>query len=438
MVNENHHVQRDPSLCLNQHHRQDGRTTHLLCYYFMFLFPLALLISLLFIYSLLLLNSHLILRNNHAIRSFSLSRKEIESSSAAGIHSHIPSSSPLDENNSVLSYDIQINFTQTKGSLSRTLIVTSSDVQYKGILLNWMYSMKLLQIEDYLILCYDREIYDLVGDWNTHNGHGIFIQGCQTRNQKFQMRHQIAYHFLKNNYTIILTDCDCLWLQDFRLHWIQPYHGKVDVIGQIGTHPVDVYEKYGYAVCAGLLVLFPTQKTINFYQKLLKLFHGFEISSQQEIDDQSLINHLLESFNSLQYFNSTIHHLPSISEMQSSQRNKDFISSSSQRNSFLHLPNSSSSKLKLGLFPFNYFPRISQTSSSSRLTLHHYYQYYSQYCPMVWHLKPPFHHPSAYIYQLQRSNLFRLTPQWKDLTSFSQLADYFHSLDTFHTIENHC
>lgn len=30
MVNENHHVQRDPSLCLNQHHRHDGHTSSLL------------------------------------------------------------------------------------------------------------------------------------------------------------------------------------------------------------------------------------------------------------------------------------------------------------------------------------------------------------------------------------------------------------------------
>jgi hypothetical protein len=385
---------------------------------------LALFISILFLNYLL--NSSLISQENFRIKI-----------SSHGGSCYSPS---LNEKISLLFHGFEKKFNQTKSSVPQTLIVTSSDAQYRGILLNWMYSMKLLDIQEYLILCFDQKTFDLVGDWNDHYGHGILIQDCQSKNQKFEIRHQIANIILQNNDTVILSDCDSLWLQDFRSQWIQPFRRQVDLIAQIGTHPIDVSKRYGYAVCAGLMVLFPTHNTIRFYQKLLERFHEFELSSE-EIDDQSLINHLLESFHTLQPFDSKINHLPSISEMESSYRrnNGTLPPLHHPRDPFLHLPNSSSSNLQLGLFPFNSFPRI--LPSSDRLALQHYYRYFSQYCPSVWHLKPPFPHPSAHIYQLQQSKLFQLDSKWKDIKSFPQVQKYFHYLSMRSPIKNnedHC
>jgi hypothetical protein len=318
------------------------------------------------------------------------------------------------------------------------LILTSSNKGYKGLLLNWMFYLKIHNIEEYLVLCFDSETFDIVGDWRDDGGYGILIEDCLTRNQIYEVRHQVARILIEQGYTIILSDSDCLWLQNFLQNWMNLLTTQtIDIIAQIGTYPIDLYDKYGYTVCAGLMILFPTLNTRNFYQQLIEKFSELD-SSQEEIDDQFLINHLLDGMNSFHSFSPEI--LLPHSLLQSSSYRPNLLNSNHhQMKPFLHLSGYPSSQLNLSFFPFEYFPRISsKLSVASRLNLHHSYRFFSlHFCPFVWHMKPPHHHPSSSIYQLKRLKLFLLSPGWQDIHSFQERRFYFHQLiSKFQNVRN--
>lgn len=366
---------------------------------------------------------------------------------------------------------------------NKVIILTSSSWNYKDILINWMFQMKLLQINNYLVICYDSFIFKLVGNIE-RNGYGLLLENCcKSRNYYFWMRHFIAKILLTMNYTVILSDTDCIWLQDFRFNWIQFfYNSSFDMITQLGTYPSYIYNHYGVTICAGFMALFPTTNTKLFYELLLSIIQ-FLNENNLNYDDQFIINHILgeltvlNNFPNNLYLSSDHFHSKSISNTlsyniqpflhyklntfnQNNQLNNNnntntninrnnessFMSNLLLNHSYLRLFHSSSLQfLNLSFFPYSYFPRYyHQSKISTRFTMINSYKlHYEKYCPMVWHSKPP---SSSFttsesssssstsptillqIQQLKRIKLFYLDSNYKKIKTFQQLDKYFKLL----------
>lgn len=375
-------------------------------------------------------------------------KKEISSSSHPTLDTHLSSISYLQPSSfslflPIISKKLSSTSVSTDSSPAHPslVILTSANKHYHAILLNWMLYMRINSIFNYIILCFDQETYQLVGDIRHEDGYGILINDCLTRNHMYKIRHYIANILLNNNYTVVISDCDCIWLHDFRYNWIEQFSSspyQVDIITQIGRYPDHIFKKYGYTVCAGFMVLFPTNNTRLFYQDLLYTFMTrSESMNTSEYDDQYQINSLLDELQLIPKFSSSIYSIPSILEIQNFYRNKSSSSNSilraSQITPFIHHLNTTTTTfhnpIQLAFYPSNYFPRISSISSVSRLNIHSYYQYYSlQYCPLIWHLKPPSQHPSTYLYHLKKSNLFLLDSRWHEITRKDIRESYFEEL----------
>jgi hypothetical protein len=68
------------------------------------------------------------------------------------------------------------------------------------------------------------------------------------------------YALLLQDFHVIWSDSDCIWLHPFIHEWLIPNHQKYDILSQMGTFP-NVREGPGVMVCTGLLSIFPTDKS---------------------------------------------------------------------------------------------------------------------------------------------------------------------------------
>ena len=294
--------------------------------------------------------------------------------------------------------------------ISDFIVVTSSDWNYRGITINFVAHMYHIGVTNFIVLCHDKKTLSLIGDWE-NEGHGMLVSGCNSYNKIFQIRHRVAEVMLSNNLTVILSDGDCVWLQNFYASWILPYRYAVDVIAQMGRYPEGIFREYGAAACAGLLIVHPSPAGLAFYRRYISRM-------TLVVDDQVVLNAQLREHNAFQFDG----RLP-----QGSVGMTNFSPAADG----LHMPRSdSNATLRMAFLPHHKFPRVSL--STHDVGLFRIYGEYMRHDPLVWHIAPPKRaargaHPRIYL--LKVSGVFVPDSNWHTLTRWGQLELYMRSLD---------
>jgi hypothetical protein len=102
------------------------------------------------------------------------------------------------------------------------------------------------------------------------------------------LRTAITKSLLKYNRKIYLLDLDAIVVDKGLPEFIDtlPHH---DIVGQLGKFeiPLDVVKKFGFVICCGVLIINPSFKVANFFEK-------FFTRVVAELDDQVALNHFLE------------------------------------------------------------------------------------------------------------------------------------------------
>ena len=176
---------------------------------------------------------------------------------------------------------------------NKRIILTGADVNYRGIVMNWMAMMDNINITEYIVLCFSEDLLRIVGHWSD-GGHGILVSGCISFQEMAFMKFIAMNVLVKEGYVTTWSDCDCIWLQDFFPQWVYPYQDKVDVIGQRGNYPNRFVKKIGVALCTGLVVFFPTTNAVSVLKNVLDTIPSFNESNC----DQMLLNKVLTKMGS--------------------------------------------------------------------------------------------------------------------------------------------
>ena len=282
------------------------------------------------------------------------------------------------------------------------MMVTSSDWIYRGVLINWMSALARMGVSEYLVLCFGQRIYRLVGGDAASGGHGVLITGWGTVNNMFHTRHRVANVLLRLGYTVTLIDSDAVLLKPSLFStWVAPFEGKADIIAQMGRHPSTLAERNGAAVCAGFLTVYPTRKSILFYDYLF----AFTRNSTIQLDDQKAINLALEA--------SGAFHFPRkvqfVTNKSSELYGKVTLASSGDKEELL----------RLGFYPSAQFPRAEIDDKTWSV-------YATEHQPLIWHLlTKKSGNDKVYTMQyFQGVYVLDENEKWRELISFPQLKEY--------------
>ena len=184
-------------------------------------------------------------------------------------------------------------------SKNNSIVLTGGNWDYRGIVLNWIAHAENIGMTEYVVLCYGKQMYDLVGPWD-QGGHGILVRGCESRIEYMFMKILGLFHLVMAKYTVTWSDCDALWLRPAMENWILPQRGKVDILAQKALYPVDISSKFGSAVCTGLFTIYPTDVSINMMKNFL-MPAAYDATQKTLKSDQVLINRNLERVGSFRF-----------------------------------------------------------------------------------------------------------------------------------------
>jgi hypothetical protein len=168
---------------------------------------------------------------------------------------------------------------ESKQGVGKRIILTGGDGNYRGVVMNWMALMDNINVRDYIVLCFNETLFDVVGSWK-EGGHGIMVSGCISFQEMAFMKFIAMNVLVRAGYVTTWSDSDCIWLKDFFPQWIDPYASKVDMIGQRGGYPIRFVKLIGVSICTGLMTFFPTTKAISIFEKLLLYFELRSNASQ--------------------------------------------------------------------------------------------------------------------------------------------------------------
>lgn len=238
------------------------------------------------------------------------------------------------------------NYVSDKQPEQLVLVVTDWASRKKTI--NWMVYAERSNYTDYLIICLDQSVYNLLGSWR--NGL-LFPLEHENRLYKMQFRHHIIYEFLKLNVAIVYMDIDCvLFHPDALANWIYRYRSSADLIVQMGWFPNAIRSKYGAVACTGLFAAFPTSSSIAFFQNVSK-----KLFEDPGSDDQAVFNSYLVKFSAFGIMNTNIRNDRHPLEMNTTTL---AITGSNSKNS---------TSLKVGWLPYSLFPRVGYYFSQGEL-----------------------------------------------------------------------
>jgi hypothetical protein len=277
---------------------------------------------------------------------------------------------------------------ESKQGVDKRIILTGGDGNYRGVVMNWMALMDNINVRDYIVLCFNKTLFDVVGSWK-EGGHGVMVSGCISFQEMAFMKFIAMNVLVRAGYVTTWTDCDCLWLKDFFPQWIDPYASKVDMIGQRGNYPKRFVKLIGVAVCTGLLTFFPTANTLRIFDEVMALIPTFNVSNC----DQLLLNTALQNLGT---FN--------IPKLMPNGSNLDITVSS--------IPNAP----VIAFLPFIPFMRSSNLGMWMKLAAG---KGGSSMC--IWHLQTP-KYSEAKLERIDSVYLLALAPNWTNVRTRSDYS----------------
>ncbi len=158
------------------------------------------------------------------------------------------------------------------GSLNTTLVsMVSSDYSYREILLNWLISAKVKvhpPLSNILVLSLDSSLHQMLGSRGIASVHIppeslMTINLTTTRRTGFHQVHimRLTVMRLINHwgYHVANYDTDAIILKNPEA--LYSAHGGADFIGSYGHFPKELAEKWGIAVCIGVVLIRGTEQS---------------------------------------------------------------------------------------------------------------------------------------------------------------------------------
>lgn len=222
-----------------------------------------------------------------------------------------------------------------KKKASKQTIIVFANYNYLPVLENWMIAMKNLNIDDYMIISLDEDLYTYLKGKQI----STLLRPCELDLGKLWVhRIEVILELLQEGYDVIHSDADAVWMKD-----PLPYLKDLpqDMLFSQGTiWPPDVQEKWVFVLCCGFFMLRSNKKTLQFTKKLLKRV-------KEDRDDQVSCNRMLLEQN-------TVWSKPT-SSYTIDFREKQFICSP-------YVRTGTCNKLTLALLPHQKFQRIYEES----------------------------------------------------------------------------
>jgi len=102
--------------------------------------------------------------------------------------------------------------------------------------------------------------------------------------QLWKFRIDVIDYLIQNNISVIHSDADAIWLNDFQQYLFET---KIPIIFSQGTvFPYDVFDSWGFVLCCGLFYFESNEKTKLVIKEINTLIHDMT-----DADDQITVNH---------------------------------------------------------------------------------------------------------------------------------------------------
>jgi hypothetical protein len=186
--------------------------------------------------------------------------------------------------NTGIEWQKELQAAAAKLSRNNSIVLTGGDWTYRATVLNWMAHADNIGVTEYIVICYSKDMLQLVGSWQ-EGGHGILVEGCIRVIEFMFMKIVGLYHLHTAKYIVTWSDCDAIWLRPFMDEYILPYKSKVDFLAQKALHPVSISRVTGSVICTGLFTVFPSPKGKKSMKLLIHV-----VSSYRQTSDQLLVN----------------------------------------------------------------------------------------------------------------------------------------------------
>lgn len=175
-------------------------------------------------------------------------------------------------------------------NINNTIIITFANYAYAHVVHNWAIAMQRLSINNYVIIAYDKEMYDYAIEANMNV---VFIENTKASGDKsfhnlWMFRMKIFDEIIENDINFIHSDADAIWLRDP----LREYFTKTsDFVFSQGTiYPYAIKQQWGFVLCCGLFAVYSNPMT-----KILMKEFNKNIEIHQ--DDQVAINDLFNQKN---------------------------------------------------------------------------------------------------------------------------------------------
>lgn len=171
------------------------------------------------------------------------------------------------------------------------IVLTLATYNVRGQLYVWLTHLYRANVQNYLVLCLDHQIYEelLLHGFNAYLGQADAAWEGTTR-LLWVNRMQYILHLLRGGYEVILSDLDAFWLRDPR-----PYLASFDedmLLSRSHNLPGFLAKKFGSNACLGFATFRARPATIRWMTYALRHLKGI-FAEGKTIVDQVDFNVLL-------------------------------------------------------------------------------------------------------------------------------------------------
>lgn len=170
------------------------------------------------------------------------------------------------------------------------IILTFADITYAPVLMNWMASLRKLRVNNFGVVCLDRDIAEVMTSFGQscylradQNVPSTQVAGMRVGPLKavWSVRLQILAELLDAGMDVVMSDSDAVWLSSPLADLVQ-----ADISATRGQFPDDFMAQYGATLCMGLSYFRGTPAVAKFVRE--------EVLSRFDTDDQLALNRALQ------------------------------------------------------------------------------------------------------------------------------------------------
>lgn len=162
------------------------------------------------------------------------------------------------------------------------VIIAVANYAYKDIVDNWVFQMKKLGIDNFLIIALDKQLYAHLSSQGVNAFLDVLV--IEDIIDLWRKRIEIYEKVVRMGVNLVHSDLDAVWLRNPMIYFTDQ---SVDLVFSQGTYwPKHVHEKWGFVLCCGLFYAGSNKNNIQLFQEMREILDDAG-------DDQAAINELI-------------------------------------------------------------------------------------------------------------------------------------------------